>query len=87
MFAAALPLVPLFAFSNAVAIERRQDVPYHYMPVDYDYGYDSRVTANLTFGSAPDAEPVRVVMDSGSANFWVSGFSLLAVPITSLTKS
>jgi hypothetical protein len=72
MFSSNLPLVSLFALSNALAFERREDVPYHYMPVDYDYGYDSRVTANLTFGSASDAEPVQVVMDSGSANFWVS---------------
>lgn len=45
---------------------------YHYMPVEFEYGADSRVTANLTFGTADSAEPVKVVMDSGSANFWVS---------------
>lgn len=45
---------------------------YHYMPVAFEYGADSRVTADITFGAAPSAEPVRVVMDSGSANFWAS---------------
>ncbi|KAK0117915.1 hypothetical protein ONS95_012230 [Cadophora gregata] len=44
---------------------------YHYMPVEFEYGPDSRVTADITFGTAPAAKPVRVVMDSGSANFWV----------------
>ncbi|KAH9219345.1 aspartic peptidase domain-containing protein [Leptodontidium sp. 2 PMI_412] len=44
---------------------------YHYMPVAFEYGADSRVTADITFGAAPSAEPVRVVMDSGSANFWI----------------
>ena len=44
---------------------------YHYMPVDFEYGADSRVTADIKFGMAPAAEPVRIVMDSGSANFWV----------------
>jgi hypothetical protein len=87
MFSPTLPLVSLFALSNALAIERREDVPYHYMPVDYDYGYDSRVTANLTFGSASDAEPVQVVMDSGSANFWVSTSNPHASRVSSLTSS
>ncbi|TVY76159.1 hypothetical protein LSUE1_G003797 [Lachnellula suecica] len=73
MLSSALPLLALSALSNAVAIERRQDVTptYHYIPVDYEYGYDSRVTANLTFGSDSIAKPVKVVMDSGSSNFWV----------------
>ncbi|KAH8689730.1 aspartic peptidase domain-containing protein [Phaeosphaeriaceae sp. PMI808] len=44
---------------------------YHYMPVEFEYGADSRVTADIILGTAPSAEPVRVVMDSGSANFWV----------------
>ncbi|KAL2062641.1 hypothetical protein VTL71DRAFT_5713 [Oculimacula yallundae] len=44
---------------------------YHYMPVEFEYGADSRVTADLIVGTAPSAKPVRVVMDSGSASFWV----------------
>ncbi|KAH7323932.1 aspartic peptidase domain-containing protein [Rhexocercosporidium sp. MPI-PUGE-AT-0058] len=43
------------------------------MPVEFEYGADSRVTADITFGTAPSAEPVKVVMDSGSANFWIWG--------------
>lgn len=71
MLSSTLPFAALLSLSNALAIELTQDVPYHYMPVDYDYGFDSRVTANFTFGTDPNAEPVKVVMDSGSANFWV----------------
>lgn len=56
---------------------------YHYIPVEFDYGANSRVTANFTFGTAADAEPVKVVMDSGSANFWVS--SMLPFPSNALT--
>lgn len=57
---------------------------YHYIPVEFDYGANSRVTANFTFGTAPDAEPVKVVMDSGSANFWV--FSMLTFSSNRLTR-
>ncbi|CZT53066.1 uncharacterized protein RSE6_14503 [Rhynchosporium secalis] len=44
---------------------------YHYMPVEFAYGADSRVTADIVFGTAPSAKPVRVVMDSGSPSFWI----------------
>ncbi|RDW83433.1 hypothetical protein BP5796_04924 [Coleophoma crateriformis] len=49
------------------------DAPFHYIPIDYNYGYNERVTANLTYGTATDAQPVRTVLDTGSANFWVWG--------------
>jgi hypothetical protein len=58
-----LTLVTLFGFASA---------NYHYMPVEFAYGANSRVTANLTFGTAATAEVAKVVMDTGSANFWVS---------------
>ncbi len=64
-------LAPLVLY-NVGRVLAAKDVMYHYMPVEFEYGADSRVTANLTFGTADTAEPVKVVMDSGSANFWVS---------------
>ncbi|KAH7371782.1 aspartic peptidase domain-containing protein [Cadophora sp. MPI-SDFR-AT-0126] len=58
------------AFGVSAALAAKSTL-YHYMPVEFEYGADSRVTADITFGTAPSAEPVRVVMDSGSANFWI----------------
>lgn len=54
------------------------------MPVDFDYGSDSRVTTNITFGTSPDAKPFKVVMDTGSANFWVSLMQTLFAHITDI---
>ena len=70
MLNSAVRLAALVALSNGFKL-RRQDASYHYMAIDYDYGYDSRVTANLTFGTEPNAPSIQTVMDTGSANFWV----------------
>ncbi|CZR56683.1 uncharacterized protein PAC_06572 [Phialocephala subalpina] len=63
-------LATFFSLSSALAINHRQNAGYYYMPVEFDYGADSRVTAQFTFGSAEE-EPIQVVMDTGSANFWI----------------
>jgi len=57
-----------------VAAERRstQNASYHYIPVDFDYGANERVTANITFGTAANTSATKVVMDTGSAGLWVS---------------
>ncbi|KAJ5050845.1 uncharacterized protein L3040_002714 [Drepanopeziza brunnea f. sp. 'multigermtubi'] len=64
-------LSTLVMSSVAGGVLAAESALYHYMPVEFEYDLDSRVTANLTFGTAASAEPVKVVMDSGSANFWV----------------
>lgn len=61
----------LLSLANGLTLPR-QAAHYHYMPTEYQYGEDSRVTTNITFGTAPDAQPVKIVMDSGSSAFWVS---------------
>ena len=70
MLSSTLSLASFFSLSSALAISPRQNAGYYYMPVEFDYGADSRVTAQFTFGSTED-EPIQVVMDTGSANFWV----------------
>lgn len=67
----AISAATLFSLANGHVVPR-QSAGYHYMPVDFDYGLNSRVTANISFGTSPDAKPFKVVMDTGSANFWVS---------------
>jgi len=64
----------LLSLANGLTLPR-QATHYHYMPTEYQYGADSRVTTNITFGTAPDAQPVKIVMDSGSSAFWVSDVS------------
>lgn len=44
---------------------------YSYVPIEFAYGVDSRFTANLTLGTGDTQKPIKVVMDTGSANFWV----------------
>ena len=63
-----LSTVVAFNISGAMAASSSL---YHYMPVEFEYGADSRVTADIILGTAPSAEPVRVVVDTGSGNFWV----------------
>jgi hypothetical protein len=70
MLSSALSLATFFSLSSALAITRRENAGYYYMPVEFDYGADNRVTANFTFGLA-DEEPIQVVMDTGSSDFWV----------------
>jgi hypothetical protein len=60
------------ALTISGAIIHRQDVTFHYMPVDFDCGYDSRVTTNFTVVTDPNSEPFKIVMDTGSSDFWVS---------------
>lgn len=73
MFAQALSLVALLGVSNALAIARRGNgSSYIYMPVEFAYGSDSRVTTNITFGTGVDTLPTKVVMDTGSADTWVT---------------
>jgi hypothetical protein len=57
-----------FLAAAAVGMANAQ---YQYMPVEFAYGSNSRVTANMTFGTASGAHTTKVVMDTGSANFWV----------------
>lgn len=45
---------------------------FHYMPVNFDYGYDSRVKTNFSVGTDPEAQPFKIVMDTGSSEFWES---------------
>jgi hypothetical protein len=66
------------ALTISAAIIHRQDVTFHYMPVDFGYGYDSRVTTNFTVGTDPNPEPFKIVMDTGSPDFWVSQISSIA---------
>jgi hypothetical protein len=42
------------------------------MPVDFDHGYDSRVTTNFTVGTGPNSEPFKIIIDTGSSDFWLS---------------
>jgi hypothetical protein len=39
------------------------------MPVDFDHGYDSRVTTNFTVGTGPNSEPFKIIIDTGSSDF------------------
>lgn len=64
-------LLPLLSHADGLAIRDVGAAPYHYVPVDFDYGADSRVTANFTFGTELDAVPIKMVMDTGSADAWV----------------
>lgn len=70
MLSSTLSLASLLSLSSALVISNRQNAGYYYMPVEFDYGADSRVTAQFILGSAEE-EPIQVVMDTGSANFWV----------------
>lgn len=65
-----LTLSFLLEVASSLAINASTQ-PYHYIPLDYDYGADSRVTANLKFGTGLSNKPVKTVMDTGSANIWV----------------
>jgi hypothetical protein len=42
------------------------------MPIDFDYGCDSKVTTNFRVETGPNSEPFKIVMDTGSSDFWVS---------------
>ncbi|KAI9047243.1 hypothetical protein LZ554_008696 [Drepanopeziza brunnea f. sp. 'monogermtubi'] len=64
-------LLTLVMSSMAGGVLAAESALHHYMPVGFEYGADSRVTANLTFGTAASTKLAKVVMDSGSANFWV----------------
>lgn len=61
---------------NGGGLKSRQTTGYEYLPVELLYGTANKVTSNITFGTAADAEPVMVVMDTGSSSFWVSCFWL-----------
>jgi Eukaryotic aspartyl protease len=63
-----LSLITFLTLSQALSTSRGQDAPYIYIPVEFLYGADSRVTSNITFGTS---EPITVVMDTGSANAWI----------------
>jgi len=64
-------LSTFLSLSNAWSISRRQDAPYVYIPVEFLYGADSRVTTNITFGTAPSSQSITVVMDTGSSDAWI----------------
>lgn len=70
MLSSALSLVTFVGLSSALAIKASEDVGYYYMPIEFDIGADNRATAQLMFGSN-DTEPITIVMDTGSADFWV----------------
>jgi hypothetical protein len=78
MFPSIIMTIASSALTISAAIIHRQDVTFHYMPVDFDYGYDSRVTTNFTVGTDPNSEPLEIVMDTGSSDFWVSPISSIA---------
>ncbi|PMD37388.1 acid protease [Hyaloscypha variabilis F] len=61
-------LSSFLSLSTAWSIPRRQDAPYVYIPVEFLYGADSRVTTNITFGTS---QPITVVMDTGSSDAWI----------------
>ncbi|CAG8978254.1 hypothetical protein HYALB_00009151 [Hymenoscyphus albidus] len=65
-----LSVATLVSLASSHVFPQQTDT-YHYMPVDFDYGADSRVTTNISFGTSRDAEPFKVVMDTGSADFWI----------------
>ena len=64
-------LSTFLSLSSAWSISRRQDAPYVYIPVEFLYGADSRVTTNITFGTALSSQPITVVMDTGSSDAWI----------------
>ncbi|KUJ17384.1 acid protease [Mollisia scopiformis] len=70
MLSSTASLYAFLSLSSALTITTRGNAGYYYMPVEFDYDPDSRVTAELTFGSA-DKEPIQVVMDTGSSDAWI----------------
>lgn len=71
----AFTVATLLSLSQGHVLPRQSDT-YHYMPIEYDYGFDSRVTTNITFGTVADTLPIKVVVDSGSSAFWVTEFTM-----------
>lgn len=71
MLRSTLNLATLLSLSTALSVSHRQDASYVYIPIEFLYGADSRVTTNITFGSSPSSPPITVVMDTGSANAWI----------------
>ncbi|KAE9364546.1 acid protease [Stipitochalara longipes BDJ] len=71
MLFSSFALPTFLSLSSAWSISRRQDVPYVYIPIEFLYGADSRVTTNITFGTSPSSQPITVVMDTGSSNAWI----------------
>lgn len=72
MFRSIIRVLAFSTFTNSAVIIHRQDVAFHYMPIDFDYGYDSKVTTNFRVETGPNSEPFKIVMDTGSSDFWVS---------------
>lgn len=48
-------LVTLLSLANGLSVPR-QVANTQYIPIEYAYGIDSRATANITFGTAEDAQ-------------------------------
>jgi hypothetical protein len=59
---------------SGVATGSYNDAPYVYIPIEFLYGADSRVTTNITFGNS---NPITVVMDTGSASAWIWQYGAL----------
>lgn len=72
-----ISVLSLVGTVSALAVKRQDassssssTADYYYFPLDFAYGVDSRFTSNLTFGTYDNARPVKMVMDTGSANTW-----------------
>lgn len=85
MLSQLISVASLLGASSALAVAKRDTASYYYVPVEFAYGGDSRVTANLTYGSAANATAVKTVMDTGSADFWVRILIQYTFPL--LTRS
>lgn len=71
-----ISVLSLVGTASALALKRQNTTSsssaadYYYFPLDFEYGVDSRFTSNLTFGTYDNTRPVKMVMDTGSANTW-----------------
>lgn len=67
------PLLLLPALAAAAPAARQAQTP-AIMPLSYKYGGYPKVSTDIVYGT-PGQAPIETVIDTGSANFWVSSIN------------
>lgn len=72
------PLLFLPAIAAAAPAARQAQAP-AILPLSYKYGGYPKVSTDIVWGT-PGQEPIETVVDLGSADFWVSPNTSVAMP-------
>ncbi|EKD19542.1 uncharacterized protein L3040_002578 [Drepanopeziza brunnea f. sp. 'multigermtubi'] len=64
-------ITALVGVASFAAVSGRETGAYVYVPTEWRYGANTKITANITVGTGAVKPDIEVVMDTGSTGFWL----------------